>query len=342
MSDFPLSRHVCIGGVGGIGLGIWVWMDEVRVDGPLFVEDPDTGAETTWWAASWDVTVENASLTSAYEFYPFAQLYVLEVIEPDGLTHTAGAWGISAEAHNLIGLAPLALDDSVTVFQPGEQRTVRVAALIPAPEVWRLGYVLDPLDVVDIEEMVHSHSIGSNVGVWINAYDPTCTTGEVTLIPEGTFAPGAYVPGFLLTRHPVMDGFWTSRGFGCVETPTGLLGAGCPADRPWLHNGVDYAIYAGSPYYDTLPVAGSVTFAGVDEDGPDCSSEPGSLPPHTGYGNFVRHTAVVGGHEVVIWGAHLSGFNTSTGESTTPGQTLGYIGSTGCSTGAHLHCRNAR
>src|SRR5687768_5510213 len=27
LSDFPLQKHVLIGGVGGIGLGIWVWMD---------------------------------------------------------------------------------------------------------------------------------------------------------------------------------------------------------------------------------------------------------------------------------------------------------------------------
>src|SRR5687767_4120745 len=32
-TDFPLGRHVQIGTVGGIGLGIWVWMDNVRVDG---------------------------------------------------------------------------------------------------------------------------------------------------------------------------------------------------------------------------------------------------------------------------------------------------------------------
>jgi|GEM_PF-2066745 len=340
LTDFPLGRHVRIGSLGGIGLGIWVWMDVVQVDGPFALVDEETGEETIHWVASWEVTVENASLTQDYEFYPFAQAYVLEVIEPDGLTYTRGAWGVSGSAHDLVGLPALDLSEAATLLQPGEQRTVRVAALIPAPEVWRLGYVLDPLDVEDIEEMVAASSIGSNVGVWVNAYDNTCTTGEITLVPGfpyGTLLPGEYVPGFLLTRHPVIDGFWITRGFGCVDTPTGVLGTGCPAGQPWFHNGVDYAIYTGTPYIDALPVAGAVSYAGVDETGPDCSDEPGSKPPHTGYGNFVRHSAVVEGHEVIIWGAHLSAFNTATGENTTPGQTLGSIGSTGCSTGAHLH-----
>src|SRR5688572_15898794 len=36
-SDFPLGKHVLIGSVGGIGLGIWVWVDNVQVDGPFIL-----------------------------------------------------------------------------------------------------------------------------------------------------------------------------------------------------------------------------------------------------------------------------------------------------------------
>jgi murein DD-endopeptidase MepM/ murein hydrolase activator NlpD len=63
----------------------------------------------------------------------------------------------------------------------------------------------------------------------------------------------------------------------------------------------------------------------------------GSEPPHEGYGNFVKHSATVNGFTVEVWGAHLSSFATATGEPTAPGRTLGGIGSTGCSTGSHLH-----
>src|SRR5574341_1682057 len=167
LSDFPLGKHVRIGTVGGIGLGIWVWIDQVAVDGPFLIEDEDTGQSVEWWVASWDVTVENASLTSDYEFYPQIQLYVVELLEADGVTYTQGAWGPSGEAADLIGLSHLDLTEEQTLLEPGEQVTVRPAALIPGPEVWRLGYVLDPLDTVDIEEMIAAQSLGSNVGVWI-------------------------------------------------------------------------------------------------------------------------------------------------------------------------------
>lgn len=334
LSDFPLRKHVQIGGLGGIGLGIWVWMDNVEVDGPFTVQDPDSGMEMTRWVASWDVSVENASLTSNYEFYPFAQLYVLEVIEPDGLTYTKGAWGVSGEAHDQIGLPRLELTEGTTLFYPGDQKTVRVAAYIPAPDVWRLGYVLDPLDTVNIEEMQEKGTIGSNVGVWINSYDNTCS-GEITPGPVGTVTPPAY--GYLLIRHPVNGTPIITRGFGCSALFTGEMGTSCPAGEPWFHNGTDYSVSTGSPYIDPLGVPGSVVYAGDNPTGPDCSAMAGSQPPHNGYGNYVKHTAVVNGNTVELWGAHLSEFNTSTGASTTPGSTLGFTGSTGCSTGPHLH-----
>lgn len=333
LSDFPLGKHVKIGGVGGVGLGIWVWMDDVVVDGPFFIEDPESGTEVTRWIASWEVTVENASLTHDYEFYPFAQIYVLEVIEADGTTTTRGAWGISAEAHERVGLPALELTADTTLLHPGEQQTVQVAAFIPAPEVWRMGYVLDPLDTEDIDEMVEHHTIGSNVGVWINDYEQLCTTGEITPGPAET-EPAL---DFLLLRHPVDDPVVISRGFGCSAFFTGELGTGCPASQPWFHNGVDYAAAYGSAYIDPLGVDGSVVYAGDNPTGPDCSVMAGSQPPHNGYGNFVRHTAMVDGHTVELWGAHLSGFNAATGSPTSPGSILGFIGSTGCSTGPHLH-----
>jgi hypothetical protein len=333
-SDFPLGQPVHIGDVGGIGFGIWVWVDNVQVNGPFTIKDPTNGAQTTQWVASWDVTVQNASLTADYEFYPFAQLYVLEVIDADGSTHVRGAWGVSGAAHDLIGLPQLQLTQAATLFKPGEQRTVRVAALIPAPEVWRLGYVLDPLNTQDIQAMVANHSIGANVGVWINSTQNVCL-GNGSPGSGGTGTPSAY--GFLLIRHPVNGTPVITRGFGCSDLFTGELGASCPADQPWFHNGVDYGVSYGAPYVDPLGVPGSVAYAGDNPTGPDCSTMVGSQAPHNGYGNYVKTTATVSGHSLQLWGAHLSAFNTTTGSPTNPGDVLGYAGSTGCSTGTHLH-----
>jgi murein DD-endopeptidase MepM/ murein hydrolase activator NlpD len=334
LSDFPLGKHVRIGSVGGIGLGIWVWMDNVQIDGPFFITDETTGASVEWWVASWDVTVENASLTREYEFYPQMQLYVVEIVEADGTTFTRGAWGPSGEAADFINLPHLELTEDKTLLHPGDQVTVRAAALIPAPEVWRLGYVLDPLDTVDIEEMLSAQSLGSNVGIWINSYDNTCI-GEITPGAPGTpGAPPTY--GYLLARHPV-NSVNITRGYGCSADYTGEMGTSCGAATPWWHNGVDYSIAKGSPYFDAAADSGSVQYAGDNPAGPDCSNMSGSEEPHNGYGNYVKHVTIVDGHELQIWGAHLSAFNIGSGNPTAPDQILGFTGSTGCSTGPHLH-----
>ena len=83
-----------------------------------------------------------------------------------------------------------------------------------------------------------------------------------------------------------------------------------------MHNGVD--MNAGSGQAIVSASAGTVIFAGVKG----------------GYGNtiMVDH----GGGMVTLYG-HQSKFAVSAGQSVKRGQTIGYVGSTGVSTGPHLH-----
>jgi len=109
---------------------------------------------------------------------------------------------------------------------------------------------------------------------------------------------------------------WPARGvitqrFG--ERPEYYL----PAYGSQGHNGLDIGNSAGTPI---LSVADGITaYTGVDSD----------------YGNYVRiwHEAL----RLHSFYAHLSEIRTDAGQAVTAGQTIGKMGSTGNSTGPHLH-----
>ena len=83
-----------------------------------------------------------------------------------------------------------------------------------------------------------------------------------------------------------------------------------------MHSGIDFAAAYGSPIYATSD--GLVSFAGW----------------HGGHGNFVKLEA--GGGLGTGYG-HMSRIAVSYGSHVRRGQVIGYVGSTGLSTGAHLH-----
>lgn len=84
-----------------------------------------------------------------------------------------------------------------------------------------------------------------------------------------------------------------------------------------FHDGIDYAANAGTPVYSAWD--GVVVFAGWDS---------------TGYGNYV----VVEHSDGYRTGyAHLNEIGVSVGDSVNAGQLVGTVGSTGYSTGNHLH-----
>jgi murein DD-endopeptidase MepM/ murein hydrolase activator NlpD len=95
-----------------------------------------------------------------------------------------------------------------------------------------------------------------------------------------------------------------------------VIGAGCPAGAPWWHNGVDFACsgclaYAVSDL--TIVFAGSVG---------DCA------------GTFVRGRDARGFRYDYY---HLAGVRVQAGDAAGSGQPVGDVGTSGCSTGDHLH-----
>ncbi len=83
-----------------------------------------------------------------------------------------------------------------------------------------------------------------------------------------------------------------------------------------MHAGIDFGAPYGSPIYAVTD--GTVSFAGR----------------HGGHGNYVRLSH--GGGLGTGYG-HMSRIAVSAGQSVRRGQVIGYVGSTGLSTGPHLH-----
>lgn len=101
---------------------------------------------------------------------------------------------------------------------------------------------------------------------------------------------------------------WISSGFGMRFHP---LGGGAR-----FHGGLDFPAPAGTVVHATAP--GVVVYAGWNG----------------GYGLclVIEH----GGGTTTLFG-HLSSISTNPGDSVGPGQVIGRVGSTGRSTGPHLH-----
>lgn len=122
-------------------------------------------------------------------------------------------------------------------------------------------------------------------------------------------APRAFAPG---AAGPVRRG--SGRFIWPVNGPiTGVFGEARPGH---MHAGIDISAPSGTPI--RAADSGVVVLAGW----------------MGGYGNFicVQHTA-----SLSTCYAHLSGYATSRGASVRQGQVIGYVGSTGNSTGPHLH-----
>ena len=113
----------------------------------------------------------------------------------------------------------------------------------------------------------------------------------------------AVVPGAVLTQ-----------AFGCTAVPLEPVDPACPGGH--FHSGIDLAAPAGTPVY--TPLAG---FAGS-------GSQPGSCGRYV----VVDHG---GGLETLY--CHLSAVFVGGGQLVSAGERVGAVGSTGNSTGPHLH-----
>ncbi|MGH7747651.1 MAG: murein hydrolase activator EnvC family protein, partial [Candidatus Dormibacteria bacterium] len=105
-----------------------------------------------------------------------------------------------------------------------------------------------------------------------------------------------------------------TQGFGCTPYPFEPYDANCPGRH--FHSGLDIATSYGTPVV--------ATDSGVAYD----------FPSSYGYGN---HVIIVHGNGWVSVYGHLSRFGVGSGDAVHAGQVIGFEGSSGNSTGPHLH-----
>lgn len=122
-------------------------------------------------------------------------------------------------------------------------------------------------------------------------------------------ATGAANGGMAPLRSAVV-----TQGFGCTTVALEPLDAGCPSRH--FHSGIDLAAPAGTPVYSVTAGTASVIAA------------------TTGYG---LHVLVDGGNGMVVLYGHLAGAAVESGALVSAGALIGWVGSTGNSTGPHLH-----
>ena len=208
-----------------------------------------------------------------------------------------------------------------------DPHTLRIGQVLLIPPTngimyeWKEG---DTLDTVAAEFKATADDILNWAGNKLDLTNPEIEPGTMVMIPGGQREFQQWVvPTYAVGRSGT-----TSLPDGCVISPPYYFGGGWfiwPADNHYLsgndfwsgHLAIDIATATGAPIYASD--AGVVVFAGWNSNG---------------YGNVVMIDHMNGYHTLY---AHLNSINVSCGSNVGQGAVIGYAGSTGNSTGPHLH-----
>ncbi len=148
-----------------------------------------------------------------------------------------------------------------------------------------------------------------------------------------------------MTTLPVTNNEPTPQPDGAKPTTTKPAGPAYTAKGDWIWPLGNASCYISSPYgYRSASYSGNAFHGGTDIAGSGISGKPvyasragkviTAVTSNRGYGIYVL---VDHGDGYSTLYAHMSARYVSTGDSVTKGQMIGRVGSTGNSTGAHLH-----
>jgi hypothetical protein len=275
------------------------------------------------------LTIRVTNYTAEAVIVPVSDVFFIRQVNEQGGAVVRGRWVPQNEPILAAGL-PTYETQQLDPIPPDDQRDIILGFVLPEGEMNEVGLITHWERPVEGGLPVWFYLENDPLGPFTDAYKPPPPTP--ILLDDG-YNPDGGQPG---------SGIWpttgsVTRGFGCHEFYTGISGAGygCPPDKPWFHNGVDIANSQGTAVWS--PVEGTMLYAGPNSTGADCSSIPGSQPPHEGFGNYQRLSGPgPDGAATIHYFGHLAAFLVTSGPVTT-GQNTAEMGSTGCSTGPHLH-----
>jgi len=265
------------------------------------------------------------------DFHAYNQIFVKRRREPEKLYHT------DLDTLRHYGIVDVEANPSswFWTIPPHQSITRTVAVCVPGsedPQSLQVGIFTSPHESnVSGGLSSGAPSSGADTAIYINPWeiDQDCYFPPH---PELTYFPG--LPDVLpYTNSPgggrlgayspvgVPPCYHVTRGFGCVSTWTGVVNPNCPLTAPFWHTGVDISCAEGLPVFH--------------------SSTKGKIVSWGDGGLYGILASVQDGPFRVLY-AHLSALGgdplcSGTGNWCDPGRIIGFVGSTGNSTGPHLH-----
>ena len=201
-------------------------------------------------------------------------------------------------------------DTIISVNNIRQTRAIHPGDYFRIPNIPGIIYTVRE-DGETIEKIAKSYEVDAAKCSYVNDIDSTIslTAGTTLFVPDAEldWVTRQEINGDLFKR-PIKAWYYISSYFGWRNSPfTGQRS---------YHSGIDMACSTGTNIYAAL--AGTVTTAGWSDT----------------YGNYVivRHHS---GYKTLY--AHMSKINVSVGQYVTTSSIIGKVGSTGLSTGPHLH-----
>ncbi|MBI2593900.1 M23 family metallopeptidase [Candidatus Daviesbacteria bacterium] len=292
--------------IGLVSSGIF-GSDAIMVKSFPGVGEPDPTIIETF-----DPNASGLSLKSLVDFKtsisekPRSEIIEYEVAQGDTLSSIASKFGISQETIKWANKM-----DSVDTIKPGEKLKI-----LPVSGV---AHIVKSGDTLESVAKIYDTGSQGILDFPFNDVpdDFKLQIGQVLIVPDGV------PPEARVTPRPKPKTFFAKGPQSTFQAPGGgnfmwPVNGQMSQYFAWYHPGIDLANRAAPAIY--AADGGTVVVAG--------------WPDNYGYGNRV---VVDHGNGYQTLYAHLSNIYVSAGQSISRGQSVGQMGSTGRSTGTHLH-----